>query len=71
MLYYLAIYALLCPIYQLAQLVNWPKFFRRFVNPDQLINWVPIDKWLLTYCPVLNLVIVVIVFCLRGEMPNA
>ena len=25
------------------------------VNPDQLINWVPIDKWLLTYCPVLNI----------------
>jgi hypothetical protein len=52
----LSLLYLLCPIYQLAQLINWPKFFRQFVNPDQLINWVPIDKWLLTYCPVLNII---------------
>jgi hypothetical protein len=30
--------ALLRPIYQLAQLVNWPELFRQFVNPYQLIN---------------------------------
>jgi hypothetical protein len=27
------------PIYQLAQLINWPRFFRQFVNPYHLINW--------------------------------
>jgi len=62
---------LLCPIYQLAQLVNWPKFFRQFVNPCQFVNWFPIYQSLLTYCLVLNLVIVTIVFCLRKEMSNA
>jgi hypothetical protein len=36
---------LLCPIDQLAQLVNWPSFFRQFVNPDYLINWAAIDQF--------------------------
>jgi hypothetical protein len=64
-------YALLCPIGQLAQLINWLEFFRQYVNPDQLINWVPIYESLLTYWPVLTLVIVAMVFCLHKEMPNA
>jgi len=34
---------LLCPIYQLVRLVNWPTFFWQYVNFGTLINWEPID----------------------------
>jgi hypothetical protein len=37
--------ALLCPIDQLAQLVNLPSFFQQFVNPDYLINWAAIGQF--------------------------
>ena len=30
---------MLCPIDQLAQLTNWPKFYGQYVNSDSLINW--------------------------------
>jgi hypothetical protein len=36
---------LLCPIDQLAQLVNLPSFFQQFVNPDYLINWAAIGQF--------------------------
>jgi hypothetical protein len=34
---------LLCPVDQLARLINWQTFFRQYVNFDQFINWFPID----------------------------
>ena len=35
---------MLCPIDQLAQLINWLKFYNQYVNSSSLINWVAIDQ---------------------------
>jgi hypothetical protein len=36
---------LLCPIYQLVQLINWPIIFPQYVNIYQLINWAATGQW--------------------------
>jgi hypothetical protein len=41
--------ALLCPIDQLAQLVNWPKIYDRYINFGSLINWAAIGQFPLMY----------------------
>jgi hypothetical protein len=38
------LFELLCPVDQLAQLTNWPKFYGQYVNSDSLINWAAIDQ---------------------------